>query len=317
MQPDCIFVYATHSLSFAVRQNVSNVVVLRRKGQTPVYLDRPFEWSYDELQPFLGSIPAIVTQDRLLAVEGNDSSFDRDFYAWVVGSNLKISPLGDCEQVQGAVRHHGVWSAVGNLKIFGIIDRDFRSDEKIKSLHTKDLMVLKYHEAESYLCHPRILADSVKFSGKTELTSDDFASRLAELCKEHLSSVAIERTALRSQIRLAIGPSSSGSRPKEWNAMKAAVTKWAEDEAPNAENYPAYVAKTLEEEYSNCKDALERGDVEKMLALFPGKELLEQLARYAGFNSPSRMLSAMTANLSPAAYPQLVEIREAVGKQLI
>jgi predicted ATPase len=42
MQPDCIFVYATHSLSFAMRQNVSNVVVLRRKGQTPGYLDRPF-----------------------------------------------------------------------------------------------------------------------------------------------------------------------------------------------------------------------------------------------------------------------------------
>jgi energy-coupling factor transporter ATP-binding protein EcfA2 len=316
MRSEAVFVYATHSLSFAMRPNVTDVVILRDPKLPPVHLTSPVKWSSEELLPFLGSIAAVIPSGRLIAVEGTDKSFDRDFYAWIVEPSISVAAVGNSHSVRGAVMHHGVWEAVGDLKIAGIVDRDFKTDAQIKEIEASGCYVLAYHEAESYLCHPTLLAAAVKYSGKKELAENDFVERLAQQCEGHLLGVAKTRTKEASIIKLEIGPDAANKGSKDLASMRAAIESWANKELPRADNYTESVLKLFDAEYAKCKAAIDSRNIDARLALFPGKEILANLANYAGFGDSTRLLASVAENLSAKQFPHLIQVGESASANL-
>jgi hypothetical protein len=153
-------------------------------------------------------------------------------------------------------------------------------------------------------------------SGKKELLESHFIDKLAELCQGHILRVATDRTTTASLIRLAIGPATDRAKPKDFGEMRQAIERWATDESPRATNYVQSVVEIFDTEHARCEAAVNTKDVDAMLALFPGKELLRPLAHYAGFSDTTRLLTSVTENLTPDEFAPLVEIRDAARAKL-
>ncbi|MEX2411079.1 MAG: AAA family ATPase [Candidatus Paceibacterota bacterium] len=159
--PETKFLYATHSIGFAIRRNVDSIYVLS-SDNSAIEIDDINTIDKDELQHFLGAVPAILASEKALTVEGEDSSNDNLFYSCLVGSDnsIAITSVGSSNNVLAARHQNGLWNKIaGRVKIIGIVDRDFRSDEEISFLEEKNCFVLDLHELESYLCLPSIITN--------------------------------------------------------------------------------------------------------------------------------------------------------------
>jgi ABC-type cobalamin/Fe3+-siderophores transport system ATPase subunit len=315
LREKAVFVYATHSLSFAMRPSVTDVIILGKSTVEPIHLHAPFEWSQDELGPFLGAIPAVITSKRLLAVEGTgNKSFDGTFYQWLIGSTIKVTPVGSCDDVRNVTQHHGIWSMVGDARICGIIDRDYKTKERLDRYQEQGCLILNYHEVESFLCHPAILHEASRLIGRDH-TEDDIRSKLIEHCETMIYRVAMCRATARSEIRLSAGRNNSEPWPKERACAIDTLRQWADRESPRATNFREVLIKTFEEEFQNCRNALDTRDIDAILTYFPGKELVKRLATYIGSHS-DQLLVSVTRTMSPEKYPHLLELKQAIGKHL-
>jgi ABC-type cobalamin/Fe3+-siderophores transport system ATPase subunit len=313
---DAVFVYATHSLSFALRPSVTDIVVLGAPTQEPLHLRTAADLSSDDLEPFLGSIAAIVTSKRVLVVEGEDGrAFDKGFYRWLVGTDAAIVNVGDCHKVRSAINHEGIWQKAGKVAICGIVDRDFRTDSRLAGFSGSGCEVLAYHEAESYLCYPQLLADASHLAG-VNVTIDAIIDRMVQLCLAKVPFVALQRAIARSEVRLAIGPAKGESWAKDDAAARASIQKWITQESPRASKFEAETMSIFEDELTKCSSAVANRDVDAMLALFPGKEMLHPLSNLAGFQSEDNYARAVYRGLEPGNYQPLVKVVEAVRQKL-
>jgi energy-coupling factor transporter ATP-binding protein EcfA2 len=143
--PDDVFIYATHSLPFAMRGGVETLHIL---GYGKVDTNTLWEGAAD-LKPFLGALPGIIRAKLSLAVEGDETSFDSPFYKWLLGTkDINIVPAGSSTDVIAAANRQGLWRQIStDVKLRGVIDRDFRTTAQA----SPNVEILEYHEAESYL----------------------------------------------------------------------------------------------------------------------------------------------------------------------
>jgi hypothetical protein len=246
----------------------------------------------------------------LLATEGDDASFDRAFYNWILGASIAQSSVGSCDTVRAAVKQLGVWK-LENVRTCGIVDRDYRTDEKLNNFEEDRCIVLPYHEAESYLCHPDVAVDASTLSGKA-VSRDQVTEMLAHSCDRHLLRTALRRTIELSEIRLAVGKGEDEAWPKDFDAALEALRQWVKQELPRAGGLESKVEHDFRDEYAKARKAIEDRNVEEMLRIFPGKSLAQAMAKPLGFQSHALMLNALRANRRANSYQPLVEIRKKV-----
>lgn len=309
---DAAFVYATHSVSFAMRQGVTDLVVLRNSPDEPIHLSAPFDFPTEELEPFLGSIPAIAVSRRLLVAEGTGSDpFDARFYRWLTDGTFTVRNVGNCYDVREAVRHSGVWKHAGDVEIIGVVDRDYRGEQYGLP---GQCIVLPYHEAESCVCHPNLLVDASRLSGKN-CDREAFVDLLTKLAKQKLVRVALTRLFELSKTRLGIGKGKDDPWPDSKESAIGEVRRWAENEhSDRAGDYAGMAEAKFIAEYDRCKNAIDSRDVETILQVFPSKNVMvAPLARVAGFSGEDAYLNSVYTNLKPGEYPWLSKLRKEIG----
>lgn len=310
------FLYATHSIDFAMRPEVTDVIVLGGPTEEPTHLQAPFEWDAKHLGPFLGALPAIVTTRRALIVEGDgDKSFDNKFYRWLCGRSIPVKNVGSSEEVRAAVRKEGYWSKVGNARLFGIVDRDCHSDESLEKLSRNECYVLPYHEAESYFCHPTILFSVWrKCQGRDDRSEADFTDQLAIFCKQLILETARQRTVERIERRISAGRL-KGNLPNDRAKVLEELKDAAQQEYDTANSFVTNAEKFFDEECARCSKAVEEKDVEALLTLFPGKELLIKLAKYANYDSEA-FGNVVISAFYPNEFPHLLKLQSVVMKAM-
>jgi energy-coupling factor transporter ATP-binding protein EcfA2 len=321
-RPSAIFIYATHSLSFAMRPSVTDVFVLRELGTEPLHLITPFDWPSEDLRPFLGAIPAVLPSRELLVVEGEgDASFDRGFYSWILGDSMKVANVGSCDTVKAAVRRLGVWASVaeiGRVLIGGVVDRDYKADWELATFEKAGCTVLPYHEAESYICHPEVAAHAAALRN-VNTSKGEVIELLADLCQGHLVRTALLRTIARSQIRLRIGRAKGEAWPETYDDALNVLKKWADDErrSQKPDALPATAQYYFQEEYNRGEQSIKERDIDLMLTLFPGKELATRLSETLGFKNHMDMLNALiSAKREAAANAPLANLAKELKKRM-
>jgi energy-coupling factor transporter ATP-binding protein EcfA2 len=317
--PDAIFVYASHCLSFAMRSNVSKIIVLNRRNCPPIEINNISELDSEEAKEFLGQIPGILSAPGALAVEASkelSDSFDIKFYKWLLGRNdIIIVPLGGCGNVQAASTHTGIWEKLASTaKILGVIDRDYKSEKGISEIR-KECIVLKYHEVESYLCHPDTFYAVAKSLGMADPTPsvEVITDKIISLCSPKILSVAAKRMEYNATVRLSVSV-----ERKDWTGvsdlgkLKKLVGEKAHEESEKVASFMSkdIVIASLEKEYEECENALQERDIEKILQLFPGKELLNSLAPLAHVKNSITFLNAAINHLVIERHPNLKHLRE-------
>lgn len=314
--PKDIFLYATHSLSFALRSDVEAVFAL---GHGQLDMSATNHGATD-LRPFLGAIPGIIRSQHCLYVEGDDSSFDRSFYNWLLSRReIEITPLGSSTEVAAAASRQGIWQQLSpTLRAAGVIDRDFAATT---AETTNNIVVLAFHEAESYLCHPDIILALRDALGNSvsPISRDSVIDKIVANARKRLPYIVAQRVYSRTYVNLRLSVERSGfkaitsvaqARQLILPAAKAESGKAAE--VFDEQKMLAVIA----EEEAVCTTAIEQRNVSDLLRLFEGKSLLHSLCKMAGCETPQGMINALAKHVSVSAFPHLQTLRASIAAAL-
>ena len=320
---DAVFVYATHSLAFAMRAAVKTIVVLGGYEKNPMQIEGIAEIEPSELREFLGAIPAILAASRVVATEGDESSFDNTFYRWILGSfDAQIIPLGSRNAVISATKGSGVWERLApSVRVIGVVDRDYWPDASISALETEVCTVLDFHEAESYLCHPEAVVDLADKLGlvPTIPTEVEILEGICQFIDERRCNIAALRTFAATDVSANVSLPKSTLREltSEQEYRKAIADSFktkaqsvitAVDEAKGIERF--------NQELARCKQATVDRDISELLTLAPGKELLPMLMQRTGCKSPQEMARAALKHLNPQKYQHTDALQVRLAKLL-
>lgn len=131
VKQDCLFVYITHDLNFASsRINATKIWIKEFDGKD--------KWVW-ELIPKNDDIPEDLLLELLgnrrsvIFCEGKKSGGDHNLYQSVY-TDFHVVPVGGCEEVKTSVRSLKNNNSFSHIKAFGLIDRDYRTDEEIQGL---------------------------------------------------------------------------------------------------------------------------------------------------------------------------------------
>ena len=230
--PEKTFIYATHSINFALRQNVQKVYVLSSDSANIAEFSGLDSLPRVEVTAFLGGLPGILSANRVLVTEGHERSFDAIFYRWLLADNkIEIYPGGGCTDVSSIVGKTGLWDRISTrISLVGVIDSDFRDDDYLSTLASSNVHTLGLHEAEAYLCVPEIVCAIAARIGSQEkpLTVAEVESCILEFLTRDLLVIAAKRLFARSRIALAVsvekkalGSSCHTSRPSRSNTSRS------------------------------------------------------------------------------------------------
>lgn len=284
---ESIFVYATHSIKFAMRPSTCRLWVIGNEGTVAIQPDELSSLPAGQQRTFLGAIPSIATAHVGICVEGTDASFDSAFYQWILSEGdlrFAIRPYGGCEEVRAATRNTDLWKAVTpSTRVFGVIDRDYLADAELKAISTTHCIVLDLHEAESYLCDPQLVAALAKNLNRQGDISEEYVT---DLIVAHLECNQLQDCAKRvfrrcsAQRRITLTNDRLRKIESEAEMIKV-LKKLAEAEQKSApvETSPDHVAMVFREEMKQYKLAIKERDVSKVLRLADGKELLKEVGR--------------------------------------
>jgi len=178
---DCIFIYLTHDLDFAVSRTTAKKVWI--KSYTPPDKFEIEDVPSNEIPENL-MMELLGSRKTILFCEGKRGSIDEKIYK-ILFPNFTIIPVEGCTSV---INYTKAYNKVPNTysKAIGIIDRDFRSQEEIEDLKQNNIFVLDFAEIENLF----LLEDFLELVGEkwdvsnTKQSIDNIKEKIIEELKK-------------------------------------------------------------------------------------------------------------------------------------
>jgi energy-coupling factor transporter ATP-binding protein EcfA2 len=314
--PNAVFIYATHSVGFATREVVDHLVVMSNLNENIQEISGLDDLSHDDQIELLGNIPGLLAQGSTLVVEGHEESFDSIFYHWLLqGIDFSPKAVGGSDDVVSITTREGKWKKITpSVRLTGVVDRDYKSAEKIAELESKSIIVLERHEAESYLCDPNLLFELSNLIGASgQLTS---VSQISQKIFDYLQTNHISICARRVNERLTgrIGPSVSSRALAKLTTigdLERLILHDVADQLTRVQSTfdEVKVKDIIREESDKILKAIRTRDLEQALILAPGKELLECFTSAIGVIDNNSLARAARRHLRVEAFPHLLAIQ--------
>ena len=318
--PNAVFIYATHSVNFALRPSVEHLLVLSNSDENIHEMENLSELTPRDKEELLGNIPSLVANKKTLVVEGKDESFDNIFYNWILGDrDISPSAVGSSEDVVAISKRSGKWSRISpNVALSGIVDRDYKSDTAVEHIRETGVLVLDFHEAESYLCTPVVLTSVANALGTVSPlpTEEDFVGEIARFVSANELKIAARRAAAQLNQRIGVSvPAKVLARITSTEQLKQVLlADVREQRARVGTQYDeASVGSLIDSEISRIGLSVHNRDVSAMLVLAPGKELLAKLAPKVGCVDPNAVARAARHHLSLDSFPNLRALAERIS----
>ena len=167
---DCMFVYLTHDLDFAVsRLNAKKIWLKSYDGSA---------WDWDlvpesEYVPEEVMLSILGSRKPVIFTEGDRSSWDYFIFSHLY-PGFTVTPTGNCEVVIHATCSFNALKHMHNVHAFGIIDRDYRNDDQVAHLKTLGVHTLAISEIEN-------LRSSKAYSAPSPVISRDKLEHVVRL----------------------------------------------------------------------------------------------------------------------------------------
>lgn len=157
---DCLFVYITHDTEFAsLHKQAKKIWVKSFDGEN---------WDWEEIQeselPEELLLNILGNRKPVVFVEGEKGSYDAKLFSEVY-KDYYVKPCGGCAKVIENTKAMKNTSQLHDLKCYGIIDRDYRTDKEISELEKDGIFVLKVAEIENLFLIPELLKIVSKLMG--------------------------------------------------------------------------------------------------------------------------------------------------------
>ncbi|MEH7668302.1 DUF4435 domain-containing protein [Bacillus sp. JJ689] len=151
---DCLFIYITHDIQFATaHKNCKKLWVHEYLGDEMWELEfiNETEGLPEELL-----LEILGSRKRLLFIEGDRDSLDYSLYRHFY-DDFHVIPCGSCTKVIESTKSMRGNTQLHHLEVYGLIDRDYRTEEEIKSLQGHNILTLDIAEVENLFCVEEIL----------------------------------------------------------------------------------------------------------------------------------------------------------------
>lgn len=154
---DCVFMYITHDLNFALSRNGAKILWVKSYSGT--------DWEYEFLDSAdYEDIPEdllyeiIGTRQKVLFVEGTKNSYDHYLYQEIYkDKGYHVIPCGGCQEVIRLVKAKRTYEKLNAINVYGIVDRDFRTEDEISALRGDGIYCLDVAEVENLFVVPELL----------------------------------------------------------------------------------------------------------------------------------------------------------------
>lgn len=189
---DCLFVYITHDLDFAVSRQSAKKIWMKS------YTNANGEvWNWEVIKP-IDDIP----EDLTLLVLGNrkptifvEGQSDLNLFQQIYPEYLVIS-CGNAGKVIQSTKAFLELSSMHYFKVYGIIDRDRRPDDELAALANKGIFALEVAEVENLYCIPEIIETFANWDGQKPANEalQEAKQKLFELIQEQLDNQVLRRS---------------------------------------------------------------------------------------------------------------------------
>jgi hypothetical protein len=168
---DCIFLYLTHDLQFAASRNAKKCWIRS--------FEYPSKWHIEEIQdnviPEELLLKLLGSRKKILFCEGKRNSLDSKIFE-LLFENYTITPVETCKDVMNFTR---AFNRIPNTvaKAYGIIDRDFRSEEQLEKLKQQNVFSYDVAEIENLFLLPDVITGFAKYKNE-ECDIEDIETRI-------------------------------------------------------------------------------------------------------------------------------------------
>ncbi len=269
LRPDCLFVYLTHDVDFAVSQEIAKKIWLKSYDGT--------KWEWELIQEVEGLpesllIEILGNRKSIVFVEGENGSFDLSLYRTML-HNLLVIPRGSCTQVIQSTKALRNSAQLHHLTVYGIIDRDRRVDEEVATLEGHGIYTLEVAEVENLFCTKEILA---LVSERLSRDAQEDYTNASTFIFQRLNSELENQISLRTVSEIKYKLNIFDERAKGIDALKTALSDLT-------------TSINIDEIYEENKAMLEKviadQDYEKLLKLYNRKSLSSQISQHLGLTN--------------------------------
>ena len=268
-RPDCLFIYITHDTQFAAAHHNSDKIWIKE------YNGR--NWKLEKLEnaelPEELLLDILGSRKNVLFVEGERDSYDTKLYT-ALYPDYYIIPCGSCTQVIARTRVFRNNPSLHENEVFGIIDRDFRSDNEIERYKADNIYTINVAEVENLFIVEelvRLLAshmgkdpDVVFEAIKRYIIEDRFAGQInGQICEGTVAEI-------------------------KYKLMCAEISKKSEEEAKaslDAAIDEIDYARIKSEQESKFEGVLQRQDYAEALKVFNKKSVPSSIGHFLGINN--------------------------------
>lgn len=313
--PNAIFIYATHSIAFALRDNIDSLITLSHTDSKLISNKDFSEINQGDLKYFLGAIPAILAKSKAIVVEGEKKSLDSIFYKWLINSpDVAIENVGSCNNVLASVKRDGVWKTLGeSQKIAGIIDRDYKLDDLLNGLEESNVLAFPFHEIESIFLIPKIVALlSERLGTLDEPINEEIVKKIIiEEWEQEYIKVAAKRTTqhLEKNFTPSLTRVQLSDAKDETQKLKMAIIESYQNEIVKLTEFAHTIEGTFEKILAQCKQALDTKDIDMILKLMPGKLIHTKIVTLLGLKSSEHLARAVTKFIKVEEIPELISFK--------
>ena len=141
---DCFFIYITHDTQFAASHGQSDKIWIKEfDGKN---------WKLGKIQnselPEELLLDILGSRKKVLFVEGEKSSYDTKLYT-ILYPDYYVIACGSCTQVIARTKAFRNNSILHDCEVYGLIDRDYRSDHEINKYKEDCIYTLDIAEVEN------------------------------------------------------------------------------------------------------------------------------------------------------------------------
>lgn len=282
-RPDCFFIYITHDTQFAAAHGPSDKIWIKEFDGTHWKLEKILDNELPEelLFDILGS------RKNVLFVEGEKSSYDTQLYT-ILYPDYYVIACGSCTQVIARTKAFRNNSTLHHCEVYGLIDRDYRSDYEINKYKTEFIYTLDVAEVENLFLVEELIRLFATHLGRDP--DEVFAS-----IKDYIVNVRFAK-----QIDKQICQSVVAHLKYQLSSIE--LSKKSDDEAKaslNAALQTIDYEETKSEQESKFRD-LDRADYAGVLRVFNEKGLISSIGHFFGLNDKeycSTILALLNGNL--------------------
>ena len=194
-RPDCLFIYITHDTQFAaMHPNADKIWIKEYDGQ---------HWKLEKIDgddlPEELLLDILGSRKNVLFVEGTRNSYDTQLYSELY-PNYHVVPCESCTQVIARTKAFRNNPSLHDCEVFGIIDRDYRSDYEIEKYKKDHIYTINVAEVENLFIVEelvRLIAshmakdpDAVFAEVKKYVIEDRFAKQInGQICEATVAEI--------------------------------------------------------------------------------------------------------------------------------